>query len=103
MTDPAVICARITVTHYQHAGQPMPDWLAEYVRAVLSGSASGTKTLTTKQVASKLGISTRAVVKQAANLGGRKVGRQWLFDWNTVEYVRRQRSTEQRSVARSVE
>ncbi len=47
--------------------------------------------MATSQVADRLGISHRAVTKQAPVLGGRKVGHRWLFDGTTVALVARER------------
>ena len=47
------------------------------------------RTMSAKQAASTLGVTTRAVVKRAHRLGGSKVAGQWVFSATTIE---RQRS-----------
>ncbi|WCS20125.1 helix-turn-helix domain-containing protein [Mycobacterium marinum] len=76
-------------------GIPIPGWLSTHYHRMRALSACGQQNsgretqldepLTTQEVAAMLNTSTRHVRRHAETLGGAKVGRDWVFDKQTLQ------------------
>ena len=67
-------------------GVPFPAWKPEdvYMRMEQLG-------ISTKDLAAMLGVSTQRVRQLAARIGGKKVGKQWLFPEGRLDRARSER------------
>lgn len=92
----AVAVASMLLDSWRLRGVPLPAWLVRHHQRMLTMSACGHESdsdgaqsshanpLDTQAVAVMLNMSPRQIRRCAAELGGRKVGRDWIFDVSVV-------------------
>lgn len=91
--DRGALAATVEAIHraarrFESASAALEREDATVVGAVMPESDAG---WTTRRAADYLGLSPRRVQERAAEFGGRKVGRQWIFDELAVRQYERRR------------
>lgn len=91
----ALRCASELLDRRRLQGIPIPGWLASHYHRMQHMSARGHQTvsaeqqldepLTTEEVAAMLHTSSRHVRRHAEQLGGIKIGRDWMFNRDSVQ------------------
>jgi hypothetical protein len=92
----ALACASLVLDRWRLQGVPLPPWLVHHHQRMRTlaicgkENSSGTAhlgyehALDTLEAAEILSMSTRWVRLHAPELGGRKVGRGWMFDRRAI-------------------
>lgn len=86
-TAEALYCVSEVLARRQQSGAPIPSWMCRlHVRLsssrgqdAVEQNLPSTRSITTRELAQRLGVSERQARRRAASLGCQKHGRDWLI------------------------